>query len=457
MKSVKELNKIADIASKSVFKTINAFIDSQSFIESDKFVRSVTAFGEATGEGVVSGFATVDDAPVSVFAINGETLKGGIGKVNATKIAKCVLNAGKVGNPVVGIIDTAGARFGEGIDALEGYGEIVASFVNTNVPKILVVKGNNFGITSFLCGLSDVVICYDKSVVATSSPLILASANKVDEKSVGTAEQMANGGVSSITVKNDAEMAKAIKTFINLFCNNIAQSEDDGNRVCRGLKVGVKTATAIAQIFDTGSFFELKKEYAPEVITGIARLNGIAVGVVAFNGEINDGRITAKGAGKINEFINFCDYATYPIINLVDCKGTANCVKCQGGIINEVAYLLAAYGKAEVPKISLITGSAIGLGYVAFASKSVYDYTIAWEGATIALTTDEAMARLIYADQIAQAEDKEAVVSELAKSYGEENTTATVVAENGYIDNVINPNFSRQYLIGAVQAFINKR
>ena len=306
MKSVKELNKIADIASKSVLKTVNAFIDPQSFIESDKFVRSATTFGEASGEGVVCGFATVDDNPVSVFAINGETLKGGIGKANATKIAKCVANADKTGNALVGIVDTAGARFGEGIDALEGYGEIVSAFINANVPKILVVKGNNFGMLSYLCGLSDIVICYDKSVVATSSPLILASANKVDEKTVGTADVIAKGGVSAITVKNDAEMAKSVKTLLGFIYNGVVESEDDGNRVCRGLKVGVKTATAIAQIFDTGSFVELKKEYGVEVSVGLARLNGIAVGVVAFNGEVNDGRLTPQGASKINEFVNFC-------------------------------------------------------------------------------------------------------------------------------------------------------
>ena len=456
MKSVKELNKIADAANKSVLKTVNAFIDPQSFIESDKFVRSITAFGDAVGEGVVCGFATVDDTPVSVYAINGETLKGGIGSANAVKIAKCVANANATGNVLVGIIDTAGARFGEGIDALEGYSAIVSAYANANVFKILVIKGNNFGMLSYLCGLSDVVICYDKSVTATSSPLILASANKVDEKSVGTSEEMAKGGVSSLTVKNDAEMAKAVKSLVNVFSDRIIASEDDGNRVCRGLKVGVKTATAIAQIFDTGSFIELKKEYGEEVSVGFARLNGIAVAVVAFNGDVKDGKLTAKGAKKVAYFINLADYMNFPVINLVDCSGSANCVKCQGALITDIAEVINSYATAEVAKISLITGNAIGLGYVGFASKSVFDYTIAWEGATIGLTTDEAMARLIYADQIAQAEDKDAVVNELANAYGAENTTATVVAESGYVDNVINPNFSRQYLIGALQAFLNK-
>ena len=250
---------------------------------------------------------------------------------------------------------------------------------------------------------------------------------------------------------------KTVKKVLAFFIDGIIASEDDGNRVCAGLGEGVDTATVISQVFDNGTFVELKKDYGKEVVTGLARLNGITVGVVGFNANEKDGKICGDGAKKASALINTCDNFGVPVVTLVDCKGVVNCVKCQGELMRSVADLLYAYNASTVAKVSLITGNAIGLGYVAFASKSVADYTIAWENATIGLLDNEASAQLVYADQIANAENKEQASEELAKAYGEENTAAVTVAEKGYIDNVINPNFSRQYLIGAVQAFINKR
>ena len=459
MKSVKELNKVADNASKMVRKTIDAIVDEQSFIESDKFIRSATAFGEATGEGVVSGFATVSDVQVGIFAVNGEILKGGIGKANATKIAKCVENAVKTGSPVIGILNTAGARFSEGIEAMEGYGAIVSAFSSAYgvVPTILVVKGNNFGMLSYLSAFVDVTVCCDKSVTATSSPLILVANGTEDVAKVGTADVMSKSGVASVVVKNDTELGNVVKTLTSLFCEGVLASTDDGNRVCKGLTAKAKTAKVIDEVFDKGSFIEIKKDYATEVVTGYARLNGIAVGVVASNGEVNEGRFTPDGAKKVVELINTCDSFGLPIVNIVDSKGVVNCLKCQGEIIRSVGDMMYAYNVASVAKVSLIKGNAIGLGYVALASKSAFDYVIAWEDACIGLLDNTASAELVYADEIAKAGKSEEVVTKLAKAYGEENSCAVTVAEKGFIDNVISANFSRQYLIGAVQAFIEKR
>ena len=160
MKSVKELNKVADAATKSVRKVIDAVVDEQSFIESDRFVRSETDLGSATGEGVVSGLATVLDRNVALFAVNGDVLKGSIGKANSAKIVKCVRNAVKSSMPLIGIVDTMGARFAEGLDALEGYADILHSFSEAagETLTVLVVKGSNFGYRNFFaaypCGKS---------------------------------------------------------------------------------------------------------------------------------------------------------------------------------------------------------------------------------------------------------------------------------------------------------------
>lgn len=146
-----------------------------------------------------------------------------------------------------------------------------------------------------------------------------------------------------------------------------------------------------------------------------------------------------------------------PVVNIVDSKGVVNCAACQGELMRSVGDMIYAYNVADVAKISLIKGNAIGAGYVAFASKSIYDYTVAWENATIGMLDNVAAAELAYSADLAKAKDKDAALNKLAAAYGEENTAAVTVAEKGFIDNVINPNFSRQYLIAAVQAFLEKR
>lgn len=459
MKSVKELNQIADGAAKSVYKTVEALVDPQSFVESDRFIRSETALGDAVGEGAVSGFASIGDIQVGLFAVNGEVLKGGIGKANSRKIAKCVTNAVKTGAPVVGIIDTLGARFAEGIEAMEGYGAILAAFSEAygNVPTVLVVKGGNYGMLSYLTAVTDFTVCYEKSVTATSSPLLLVAGTTEDAGKVGTGAAMDKAGVASVVVKNDAEMANVVKSLLSMVCEVVIASNDDGNRVCKGLKAGAKTAAVIAEIFDKDTFTELKKGYGEEATVGLARLNGVAVGVVANNADVKEGRLTPPAAKKITDLINTCDSFGLPVVNIVDCKGSALCLQCQGELMRSIGEMMFAYNVAEVAKISLIKGNAVGLGYVAFANKSAFDYTVAWENATIGLLDNAASAQLVYADEIASAKNKDAAAEKLAVAYGEENTAAVTVAEKGFIDNVINPDFSRQYLIAAVQAFLEKR
>lgn len=459
MKSVKELNGIADSASAAVRKTLYAAVDEQSFVEADRFIRSMSALGEATGEGVISGFASVGGVQVGAFAINGEVLKGGVGKANAAKIVRCVNNAVKTGSPVIGIIDTAGARFAEGIEAMEGYGSILGAFSAAygSVPTVLVSKGNNFGMLSYLSAVCDFTICYDKSVTATSSPLILAAGTTEDTAKVGTGAAMSAAGVASIVVKSDAEMGAAVKKIISLLTEGVLPADDDGNRVCRSLKAGADTGAVLAEAFDKGSVFEVKSDFGKEVKTAYARLNGIAVGVVATVGAENEGRLTPDGAKKAVELVSTCSSFGLPIVNIVDCKGAANCLKCQGELIRSIGELIYAYSASETAKVSLLTGNAIGLGYVAFAGKSVADYTIAWENATIGMLDNAQSAELVYSAEIAAAKNRDKAAETLAAAYGEENTCAVAVAEKGFIDNVIEPKFTRQYLIAAVQSFLDKR
>lgn len=447
--------------SKDVLKIINNIIDEKSFVEMDTFIRSQTALGEAAGEGVVSGFASISDIQVGIFATNPTVLKGSIGKANSQKIVRCVEKAVITNSPIIAILDTYGARFAEGIEAMEGYGAILNAFSNAYgiVPTIIVVKGSNLGMLSYLTTCCDCCIAYDKAVIATASPLVLAAKNKLDTKDIGnSAIHSATTGIISNIVKTDAELKDYIAKFLDLLCNKISVSSDDANRICKNLKAKTKAADIINEIIDKGSFCELKTNFAKEVITGIAKLNGISVGIACNNGEINEGRLTANAAIKVSDLLNMCDSFDIPVINMVDCGGVeVNLVGENSNLIREISNLIYCYNQITVGKISLVTGNAIGLGYVALASKAVYDFTFAWADANIGIIDNLAAAELIYSAEISKAKDKDKAAQKLADSYAEANSNAITVAMNGYIDNVFEPNLSRQYLINALQMLVAKR
>jgi acetyl-CoA carboxylase carboxyltransferase component len=459
MKSVKELDKLIEAASAGVMETIRILIDPDSLVETDKYITAETDFGTAPGEGVVAGMAAVGGADIGIFAVNPAVLKGGIGAAGAKKIAKCVDNAVRTGSPLVGFIDTMGARFAEGLAALEGYADIFSAFsaAYKEIPTVLVVKDGNFGMLSYLANLCDFCVAYDGAQMGTSSPMILAGDSREDGKKILKGKSLTAGGSVSALVKDDIEMAVFVKKALDFALNPLTESADDGNRVGKTLKTGASAASVIAEIADRGSFLEIKAGYAPEVITGLCRFNGIAAGVVATNEKTDGGRLTAAGAAKISAFLDRLDGMGLPLVNLVNCKGVANSLAQQGALLSNVADMLYAYHSLDdMPKVALITGGAVGMGYTALASKQVMDYTVAWEGAAIGMLENTAAAQLVYADEIKKAKNKEKTLEKLSKAYGEEEMSAAKAAAGGYIDNVIDPKFSRPYLVAALQAYIAK-
>ena len=443
-----------------IYELIKSITDESSFMETLTLVQGKSSLEEPAGEGVVSGFATIGDIQVGIFANNFDVLSGSIGKKSAKKISKCIEDSVKMNIPVIGILETSGARFGEGIKAMEGYGGIIKAMnlAYGIVPTIIVLKGNCYGMASYISSCCDCCLAFDKARIATSSPLILASATKIDEAKVGTvATHTANSGLISAVVKTKEELRTKISDVLNYLLVPDTDSEDDANRVCSKLTATSKVSEVIVEVFDKNSFIELKAEYAGEAVVGFARLNGTAVGVVANNSAVSD-RLTAKGARKISDFLSTCISFGLPIVNLVDCAGVENNLTAENdSLIRDISDMLYCYNACDNAKISVIIGKAIGLGYVAFASKRSFDYTIAWESAYIGMLDSTATANLLYADDIAKAKDKAKAEQEFAEAYAEGKGSATYVAESGYIDNVILPPLTRQYLIAAVQMYGAKR
>ena len=436
---------------KDILGFIGAFVDEHSFVETDAFVCSENPLGEAVGEGVVTGFATVNDKSVCLFVTNPKVLKGSIGEKSAKKIVRIIRTAIQMNKPLIAVWDTAGARFAEGIAALEGYGEILRAFGKANaesIPVITVLKGNNLGISAYTAGLSNFVIAYDNSVIATASPLVLAAETGEDVKNVGSAKKSAQCGIADITVKTDKELRDNLTKLFNVIYDK-AEYGDDLNRVCKGLKAGVSPRSVINEVFDKNSFIELRGEYAPEVITGFASLGDTAVGVVITDSSKSDGRLSALACDKIKGFLVNCEDIECPTVIFTDSVGTVRTAD-EASLIREMSSLLFLMNTADVKLFSVVYGKAIGSAYTALVSPC--DYKIAWECAEVGALESEAAARLLYADEIKSAKDKDKAAQKLAKEYGGENNSALGVAYQGYFDNVIEHNLTRAYLLSALSA-----
>lgn len=445
METLKDAKAALAAANKNITEFISAFVDEKSFVETDAFICSST--DTAAGDGVVSGFASVDGNAVCIFAVNGSAMKGAIGEANAKKIVRSINNAVRMGKPLIGVWDTMGARIEEGIGALEGYGSILRAYTVAygDVPVVSVIKGNNLGISSYVAGISDFVIAYKDSVIASASPLVIASKCGMDVKQIGTADSAAKKGIVTQIVDSDKALRDQVVACLSVF-NGERSFGDDANRVCKGLKAGVSHDALIKEVFDKNSFLELRSEYEPSVKTGFAALSDIIVGVVAVNG-----CITHDGCIKISEFLNVCENAERPVIFLVDSQGSERSA-VDMALIREMSNLIYQANSIGVDIFSVVYGKAIGSAYTALVAPA--EYKIAWECAQIGALDSGAAARLMHADEIKSAKDKHKAAESLAANYCGENCSAIVIAKGGYLDNVIEPNHTRMYLIAALLAHV---
>ncbi len=450
MNTLKTAKSKQTAVNKNILDFINAFVDDKSFVETDAFMCSENTFGDTLGEGVASGFASIDGIGVCLFATNPDVLKGSIGALNAKKITRAVNNAVRMNKPLVAVFDTSGARIAEGIDCLEGYGDILRAYsiAYGEVPVVSIVKGANLGISAYVAGISDFVIACDDSVMATASPLVLAE--KSGDKSVGTAKKLAECGVVT-NIVSSKNLRGTVSKILKMFVDDDIDSGDDINRVSKGLKAGSAVSDIIKQVFDKDTFIPVRENYAKSVVTGLAALGGTPVGVVATDGSVDGGVITHDACIKISEFLNVCENAECPVVFLVDSVGTEKAAS-DHALIREMSNLIYRVNTLDVDMFAVVTGKAIGSAYTALVSPC--EYKIAWESASVGAIESESAARLLYADEIKSAKNKDAAATKLAKAYSEENMSAMNVARSGHFDNVIDPNLTRSYLAAALVAHL---
>ena len=468
---------MSDMATESAAsQRIAALLDAGSFVEIGGAVTArTTDFNmqekETPGDGVITGYGVIDGNLVYVYSQNPEVLNGAIGEMHAKKIANIYDMAMKMGAPVIGLVDCAGMRLQEATDALEAFGSLYMkqSMASGVIPQITAIFGTCGGGLSVIPALTDFTFMEaDKARLFVNSPNAIPG-NEISKCDTSSAAfQSEEAGLVDV-VGTEAEILTGIRSLVCMLpCNNEEDASydeclDDLNRVCAGIENATEdTAIALANISDNSIFFETKRNYAKDMVTGFIRLNGMTVGAVAnrskvYDAEANlvaefDGSLSARGAKKAAEFVEFCDAFNIPVLTLTNVNGFAASKCSEKNLAKAVAKLTYTFANATVPKVNVVIGKAYGSAYVAMNSKSIgADMVYAWPEAEIGMMDAGLAAKIMYADADA------ATIKEKAAEYKELQSSPLSAARRGYVDTIIQPADTRKYVIGAFEMLFTKR
>ena len=457
-------------------KRIASLLDENSFVEIGGYVTArSTDFNmqqtETPGDGVVTGYGLVDGHLVYVYSQDSSVLGGTIGEMHAKKIAGIYDMALKMGAPVIGLVDCAGLRLQEATDALNAFGEIYMkqTLASGVIPQITAIFGRCGGGLALVPALTDFTFMEGKKAeLFVNSPNALAGNSKDKCDTASAAFQSEEAGLVDFVGTEDEIMGQIRELVCMLPANNeddlsYEDCTDDLNRVCADLaNAAGDTAILISNIADDNSFVEVKAAYAKDMVTGFIRLNGSTVGVVANRTEVygEDGEVaekfdcalSAKGAEKAAEFVTFCDAFEIPVLSLTNVAGYCACACSEKKIAKAAAKLTYAFANATVPKVNVIIGKGFGSAYVAMNSKAIgADMTFAWSDAQIGMMDAQLAAKIMYAKEDAK------VMNEKAAEYAALQSSAMAAAKRGYVDNIIEAEDTRKYVIGAFEMLFTKR
>uniref|UniRef100_A0A7C4BBM5 Acyl-CoA carboxylase subunit beta n=1 Tax=Thermofilum pendens TaxID=2269 RepID=A0A7C4BBM5_THEPE len=467
----------------TAWERVEALLDKGSFVPIGRFVRHrATGFGMesrvAYGDGVIAGLGTVEGRRVAVYAQDFTFMGGSVGEMHASKIARLLELAIKIGVPVVGLNESGGARIQEGVDSLKGYGEIfyrnvIASGV---VPQIVAILGPCAGGAVYSPALADFIVMTRKSYMYITGPKVVKASvgEDVTHESLGGAEVHATrSGVAHFVVEDDLEAVRLIRRLLSYLPSNNAEDPlfletgDDPLREDPALDSVVPedplkpydVREVIARVFDRGSFLEVHALFAQSAVVGFARLGGYPVCVVANQPAYMAGCLDIDSSDKISRFVTFCDAFNFPVITLVDVPGfLPGTVQEHGGVIRHGAKIIYAYSEATVPKLTVIMRKAYGGAYIAMGSKHLgADYVIAWPTAEIAVMGPEGAIEVIYRRELEKAQNPEELAKQFAEKYRAEVANPYVAAARGYVDDVVLPRETRAYLYRALLHLLDKR
>jgi propionyl-CoA carboxylase beta chain len=457
---------------------LEVLLDPDSFEEFGMFIEHRCKnfnLANFSGDGVIAGHGTINGRLVFVYSQDFTVLGGSLGEYHSKKICQIMDQAMEVGAPVIGICDSGGARIQEGIDSLAGYGEIFQRNVRASgvIPQISLIMGPCAGGAVYSPALTDFVfMTKNSSYMFVTGPDVLKTVTGEvvsQEKLGGYKVHTAKSGVSDGCFDNDVELLLEVRTLFNFLpLSNRSElpkrfTKDSQDRVNMSLSTLVplnpnkpyNMKELIEIIVDEGDFFELKPDYAKNIITGFAYMNGSPVGIVANQPMCLAGCLDINASLKSARFIRFCDAFNIPIITFVDVPGFLPGVDQEyNGIIKHGAKLLYAYAEATVPKITVITRKAYGGAYIVMNSKHLKgDANYAWNSSEIAVMGAEGAVEIVFREESKDEELKKAKILE----YKESIANPFVAASRGYLDDIIKPQYTRLKICKALKFLQNKK
>ncbi|MFQ5960545.1 MAG: acyl-CoA carboxylase subunit beta [Candidatus Methylomirabilales bacterium] len=463
---------------------LDLLLDPGSFTELDTLVtHRCTDFGmekqKIPGDGVVTGYGTIDGRQVYIFAYDFTSLGGSLSVTNAAKICKVMDLAVKMGVPIISLNDSGGARIQEGVDSLAGYADIFLRNVLASgvVPQITAIMGPCAGGAVYAPALMDfVVMVKGNSYMFVTGPDVIKTVLQEEvtfEELGGAMTHNATSGVAHFAAESGAECLAIIRELLSFLPqNNLEdpprrQPTDSPNRMEEALNTLVPDnpnkpydmKELIRLVVDDGYFFEVQEHLAQNILVGFARLDGQSVGIVANQPMVLAGCLDINSSIKAARFVRFCDCFNIPVITFEDVPGyLPGTTQEHGGIIKHGAKLLFAYGEATVPKLTVIARKSYGGAYCVMGSKHMRaDYNVAYPTAEIAVMGPEGAVNILFRRELEKASDVETFRAERVQEFKDKFANPYVAAEKGYVDDVIEPKETRPKLINALRILANKR
>ena len=463
---------------------LDLLFDKATFHELDLFVKHrCTAFGmdklSIPADGVVTGYGQVNGRTVCAYAQDFTSRGGTLGEMHARKICRLMDLAMKMKCPTVGLIDSGGARIQEGINALDGYGNIFFrnSCASGVIPQISAIMGPAAGGAVYSPAMTDFVFMVKKTshMYITGPQVVKAvTSEEISDEALGGAmTHNTKSGVAQFACDNDQQCIEEIKKLLGYLPSSYEEKSfditptDKADRTDPALDEIIPPEASkvydmkavIRSIVDDGEFCEPCLHYAMNIITCFARLNGHVIGIIASQPNYLAGCLDVNASDKATRFIRFCDAFNIPLLTIADVPGyLPGSHQEWGGIIRHGAKMLWCYSEATVPKVTLITRKAYGGAYTAMCAQSLgADYTLAWPGAEIAVMGAEGAAAIIHHQGIKEAADPAAKEKEKIEEYRQYFSNPYIAASMGYINAVIRPRDTRPEIIAAFEALRNKK
>lgn len=456
---------------------INLLFDPGSFVEVDEYVEHrCTNFGldekHFMGDGVVTGYGTIDGRIVYVASQDFTVMGGSLGQMHAQKICKVMDMALQNGAPFISVNDSGGARIQEAVDALSGYGNIFFRNVKASgiIPQITVIAGPCAGGAVYSPALTDFIFMVDKiGIMHITGPAVIKAVTGEDVTSEQIGGAHAHNSVSGCahfiaTNENDC-YAQVRRVLSFLPSNNMEEApyrETDDlpsrtdvslrNIVPTNPNKGYDVRDVIKTVVDKADFCEVQELFAQNIVTGFARLGGRAIGIIANQAKVMAGCLDIDASDKASRFIRICDVFNIPIVTIEDVPGYLPGLKQEmGGIIRHGAKLIYAYSEATVPKITLVLRKAYGGSYIGMCNKELgADVVLAWPQAQIAVMGAEGAANIIFRKEIAESANPAETRNEKVEEYREAFANPYMAASRGYVDRVILPEETRPALYQAL-------